>query len=63
MSDPQFSQPAQSLEYDLHHVAQHNAQHAGQEEYGAGPPMNSGLPSYQEPEPIGLGVNFVSSGR
>ena len=66
MSTPPYHQSGQSsslqnnLEFDLHHVAQHNAQQVEHQGYDEAGVMVAGLPSYQEPEPIDMSLVRIS---
>lgn len=59
-NQPVSHQSELEYDFDLHHVAQHNAQQAEQPGFSEAAAVVTGLPSYQEPEPIGLGMNLVS---
>lgn len=66
MSTYHFHQPSQSaaqavnLEYDLHHIARHNAQESEQHGYDQAAALATGVPSFQEPDPYAMGIHFVS---
>lgn len=67
MSNLHFNRPTSTpseseIEYNLHQIARHNAQSAD-EDYAGSSGTHAGPPLYQEPEPIDLGMNFVSTIR